>query len=73
LNSDTIASKRSLFGKIIVIMPAIVFAVLRIRDPLFDPWIRDQGWVKSKDPDPRWVKSKDPDPGSGMDNPDHIS
>ncbi len=54
-------------------MPAIVFAVLRIRDPLFDPWIRDQGWVKSKDPDPRWVKSKDPDPGSGMDNPDHIS
>ncbi len=28
---------------------------------LFDPWIRDPGWVKSKDP------------GSGMNNPDHIS
>jgi hypothetical protein len=30
---------------------------------LFDPWIRDPGWVKSKDPDP----------GSGTNNPDHIS
>jgi hypothetical protein len=30
---------------------------------LFDPWIRDPGWVKSQDPDP----------GSGMNNPDHIS
>jgi hypothetical protein len=28
---------------------------------LFDPWIRDPGWVKN------------PDPGSGMNNPDHIS
>jgi hypothetical protein len=44
-------------------------ALLRIRigDPgsgircLFDPWIRDPGWVKSKDSDP----------GSGMTNPDH--
>ncbi len=33
-----------------------------IRDPsLFDPRIRDPGWVKSQDPDP----------GSGMNNPDH--
>jgi hypothetical protein len=30
---------------------------------LFNPWIRDPGWVKSHDPDP----------GSGMNNPDHIS
>ncbi len=30
---------------------------------LCDPWIRDPGWVKSKDPDP----------GSGMNNSDHIS
>jgi hypothetical protein len=30
---------------------------------LFDPWLRDPGWVKSQDPDP----------GSGMNNPDHIS
>ncbi len=30
---------------------------------LFDPWIRDPGWVKSQDPDP----------GSGMNNPNHIS
>ncbi len=22
---------------------------------LFDPWIRDPGWVKSKDPDPGWT------------------
>jgi hypothetical protein len=29
---------------------------------LFDPWIRDPGWVESQDPDP----------GSGMNNPDHI-
>jgi hypothetical protein len=28
---------------------------------LFDPWIRDPGWVKIKDP------------GSGVNNPDHIS
>jgi hypothetical protein len=40
--------------------------VLRIRNPdcLFDPWIRDPGWVKNKDPDPG--------SGSGMNNPDHI-
>jgi hypothetical protein len=30
---------------------------------LFDPWIRDPGWVKNQDPDS----------GSGMNNPDHIS
>jgi hypothetical protein len=38
---------------------------IRIRDPvcLFDPWIRDSGWVKNKDPDPGWVKNQDPDPG----------
>jgi hypothetical protein len=30
---------------------------------LFDPWIRDPGWVKSQDPDP----------GSGVKNQDHIS
>jgi hypothetical protein len=36
--------------------------MLRIRI-LFDPLIRDPGWVKSQDPDP----------GSGMNNPDHIS
>ncbi len=30
---------------------------------LFDPWVRDPGWVKSKDP-----RS-----GSGMNNQDHIS
>jgi hypothetical protein len=29
---------------------------------LFDPWIRDTGWVKNHDPDP----------GSGMNNKDHI-
>jgi hypothetical protein len=29
---------------------------------LFDPWIRDPGWVESQYPDP----------GSGMNNPDHI-
>jgi hypothetical protein len=29
---------------------------------LFDPWIRDPGWVESQHPDP----------GSGMNNPDHI-
>jgi hypothetical protein len=28
---------------------------------LFGPWIRNPGWVKSKDP------------GSGMNKPDHIS
>jgi hypothetical protein len=28
-------------------------AVLRIRIRcIFDPWIRDLGWVKNKDPDP---------------------
>jgi hypothetical protein len=32
---------------------------------LFDPWIRDPGWVKSQDPDPG--------SGSGMNNPDHFS
>ncbi len=37
--------------------------VLRIRIRcLFDPWIRDPGWVESQHPDP----------GSGMNNPDHI-
>jgi hypothetical protein len=28
---------------------------IRLRDPgclFFDPWIRDQGWVKNQDPDP---------------------
>jgi hypothetical protein len=30
---------------------------------LFDPWIRDPGWVKNQNPDP----------GSGMNIPDHIS
>jgi hypothetical protein len=29
---------------------------------LFDPWIRDPGWVESQHLDP----------GSGMTNPDHI-
>jgi hypothetical protein len=29
---------------------------------LCDPWIRDPGWVKSQDPDPR----------SGMNNPDNF-
>jgi hypothetical protein len=29
---------------------------------LFDPWIRDPGWVESQHPDPE----------SGMNNPDHI-
>ncbi len=29
---------------------------------LFDPWIRDPGWVESQHQDP----------GSGMNNPDHI-
>jgi hypothetical protein len=28
---------------------------------LFDPWIRDPGWVESQHPDP----------GSAMNNPDH--
>jgi hypothetical protein len=45
-----------------------MMAVLRIRiqDPgsgircLFDPWIRDPGWVKK-------------DPGSGINNPENIS
>jgi hypothetical protein len=40
---------------------------IRIRDRcLFDPWIRDPGWVP---------KNQDPDPGSrsGMNIPDHIS
>jgi hypothetical protein len=35
---------------------------IRIRG-LFDPWIRDPGWVKNQDPDP------DPGPGSGMKLP----
>jgi hypothetical protein len=35
---------------------------------LFDPWIRDPEWVKSKDPDPGSGSS-----GSGMNNPDHVS
>jgi hypothetical protein len=36
-----------------------------IPDPVpFDPWIRDLGWVKNKDPDPGSE--------SGMNNPDHI-
>ncbi len=38
--------------------------MLRIRD-LFDPWIRDPGWVKNQYPAPG--------SGSGMNNPDHIS
>jgi hypothetical protein len=43
-----------------------VHAVLRVRNRcLFDPWIRDPGWVKNQDPDPR--------SGSGMNIPDHIS
>ncbi len=29
---------------------------------LFDPWIRDPGWVESQHPDP----------GSGVNNPDQI-
>ena len=47
----------------------IWFRNISVADPdlgsgcLFDPWIRDLGWVKSQDPDP----------GSGMNNPDHIS
>jgi hypothetical protein len=32
---------------------------------LFDPWIRDPGWVKNQDPDPG--------SGSGKNNPDRIS
>jgi hypothetical protein len=35
-------------------------AVLRIRY-LFDPWIRDPGWVKNQDPDPGrifWIISE---------------
>jgi hypothetical protein len=31
----------------------------------FDPWIRDPGWVKNKDPDSG--------SGSGMNKPDHNS
>ncbi len=49
---------------------------IRIRDPgvpfypwirgcLFDPWIREPGWVKSQDPDAG--------SGSVINNPDHIS
>jgi hypothetical protein len=29
---------------------------------IFDPWIRDPGWVESQHPDP----------GCGINNPDHI-
>jgi hypothetical protein len=43
---------------------------------MIDPWIRDPGWVKSKDPDPGWKKlgsgirdGKNSDPGSGMGKP----
>jgi hypothetical protein len=32
---------------------------------LFELWIRDPGWVKKQDLDPR--------SGSGMNNPDHFS
>jgi hypothetical protein len=40
--------------------------VLRIRIRcLFDPWIRDLGWVKNQDLDLGYE--------SGMKNPDHIS
>jgi hypothetical protein len=31
---------------------------------LFDPWIRDPGWVENQDPNPG--------SGSGMNNPDHF-
>jgi hypothetical protein len=37
---------------------------------LFDPWIRDPGWVKNQDPVRDGKKSGS---GSGMNNPDHIS
>jgi hypothetical protein len=44
---------------------------------LFDPWIRDSGWVKSQDPDPGWKqfgsgmeKSRIRHPGSGINIPD---
>jgi hypothetical protein len=37
----------------------VLVPVLRIRC-LFDPWIRDPGWVESQHP------------GSGMNNPEHI-
>ncbi len=33
---------------------------IRIRDAvLFDPWVRNPGWVKSQDPDPGWT-TRDP-------------
>jgi hypothetical protein len=32
---------------------------------LFDPWIRDPGWIESQDPDPGWEKV-----GSGINIPD---
>jgi hypothetical protein len=45
------------------VVKILPFPVLRIRIRcLFDPWIRDPGWVKNQDPDPR--------SGSAMNNPD---
>jgi hypothetical protein len=45
------------------VVKILPFPVLRIRiRGLFDPWIRDPGWVKNLDPDPR--------SGSAMNNPD---
>jgi hypothetical protein len=47
----------------------IWFRNISVADPdlgsgcLFDPWIRDLGWVKYQDPDP----------GSRMNNPNHNS
>jgi hypothetical protein len=45
---------------------------IRIRDPcLFDPWIRDPGWVKNQDPGSGMGKKSGS--GSWMNNPDQIS
>jgi hypothetical protein len=64
LSTKIVLSHSSLF----TVLPVPVLPSVADPDPgsgircLFDPWIRDPGWVESQHPDP----------GSGMNNPDHI-
>ncbi len=60
LLSTRVQTSLSPFIKCNVLRESLSEAVFRIRC-LFDPWVRDPGWVKSQDP------------GSGVNNPAHIS
>jgi hypothetical protein len=60
LYSKAREQKRKTILLVVLILTILSLLRIRIRDPVpFSPWIRDPGWIKSKD--------SDPGPGSGME------